>query len=225
MAARPTATAATPAVPCTVYARAECQRTRGGEADSAMTPRRSARPAPAKPTPRRPTLPPPRSGRGKARASRLLRDGLARRALVGLGEEQQRRLHPLGDVLGVGQIELEEDRVDVLLDGALREDERLGDRVVALALGDLGEDLPLAGGEVRERRTFDTRLGDDQRIDDLRVDDRAALRHGADGRRELCPVVHALLEEVTAAVRAPLEQAQRVARVVVLREDDDGDPR
>jgi hypothetical protein len=36
----------------------------------------------------------------------------------------------------------------VLLDGALGEDEGVGDRGVALALGDLGEDLVLAAGEV-----------------------------------------------------------------------------
>ena len=68
---------------------------------------------------------------------------------VGLGQEEQRRLDALADVLGVGQVELEEDRVDVLLDGALGEDERVGDRGVALALGDLGEDLALASGERR----------------------------------------------------------------------------
>ena len=70
---------------------------------------------------------------------------LPRRFLVGFGQEQQRRLHPLADVVLAGQAELHEDRVDVLLDRPLGQDERLGDRGVALALRDLGEDLVLAG--------------------------------------------------------------------------------
>ena len=41
----------------------------------------------------------------------------------------------------LGEVELHEDRVDVLLDGALGEHQRLGDRRVALALRDLGEHL------------------------------------------------------------------------------------
>ena len=46
----------------------------------------------------------------------------------------------------------------MLLDRALGEDERLGDRRVALALGDLGEDLALARGQLVERRALDARL-------------------------------------------------------------------
>ena len=45
--------------------------------------------------------------------------------LVLLGEEHQRCLDALGDVLLAGKVELHEDRVDVLLDSTLREHERV----------------------------------------------------------------------------------------------------
>src|SRR6478609_10075335 len=60
-----------------------------------------------------------------------------------LVEEHERSLHALADVLRAGEAELGEDRVDVLLDGALGQHERLGDRRVALALRHLGEHLAL----------------------------------------------------------------------------------
>ena len=42
----------------------------------------------------------------------------------------------------------------MLLDGALGQDERIGDGGVALALGDLGQDLALPRGELGEGRTL-----------------------------------------------------------------------
>ena len=51
------------------------------------------------------------------------------------------------------QAELEEDRVEVLLDRALAEDERVGDRLVALALGDLAEYLESPMGSAATRPT------------------------------------------------------------------------
>ena len=68
-----------------------------------------------------------------------------------LGEKEQGRFHALADVLRLGKTELEEDRVDVLLDGSFAEHERLGDRRIALSLGDLRKDVPLARGELGER--------------------------------------------------------------------------
>ena len=75
---------------------------------------------------------------------------------VCLGQEEQRRLDALADVLAVGEAELEEDRVDVLLDRPLGQDQRVGDRRVALALGDLGEDLALASGERGQGRALES---------------------------------------------------------------------
>src|SRR5215204_3300750 len=77
----------------------------------------------------------------------------ARLRAVRLREEDERRLHTRAYLLGglgVGEIELEEDRVDVLLHRTLREHERLGDRRIALSFGDGGEHLELARGELRQ---------------------------------------------------------------------------
>src|ERR1700733_4652966 len=59
-------------------------------------------------------------------------------------EEDERRLDAAAHILGLGKVELGEDRVHVLLDGSFGEHERLGDRAVALAARDLGEQLALA---------------------------------------------------------------------------------
>src|SRR3954447_7426616 len=61
-----------------------------------------------------------------------------------LGEVDQRRLHAAADVDGVAEAELEEDCVDVLLDGAFGEHQLVGDRLVAVPAGDEREDLQLA---------------------------------------------------------------------------------
>ena len=111
----------------------------------------------------------------------------------------------------VGQAELEEDRVDVLLDGALGEEQRLGDRGVALALGDLAEHLALARRQLVERRVLGAAARVYQRLDDLGVDHRPAVGDGADRGRQLGAVVHALLEQVGAAVGA-LARAARARR-------------
>ena len=58
----------------------------------------------------------------------------------------------------------------------------------------------------------------DEQVHDPRVHDRAAVCDGLQGGEELCAVVHALLEQVPAAVRARLEQGKRVARLGVLAE-------
>ena len=65
----------------------------------------------------------------------------------------------------------------------------------------------------------------DQRLDDLRVDHRAALRDGADRADELVEVVDALLQEVRPSGAASLQERERVARGGVLAEDDDADLR
>src|SRR5829696_1518027 len=144
---------------------------------------------------------------------------------VGVREEHQRRFDPLADVLRIGEAQLEEDRVDVLLDGALRQEQRLGDRRVALALGDLREHFPLAGRQLVQGRALRTAASGHERLDDLRVDQRSALGDRADGGHELGSVVHALLEQIGATVRATLEQRERVERIGELAEHDDADRR
>src|SRR5215217_4069757 len=56
---------------------------------------------------------------------------------IGRRQIQQRGLHPRADVIRKREAQLEEDRADVLLDGALGPGERVRDRRVALALRDL----------------------------------------------------------------------------------------
>src|SRR5215203_4735918 len=59
-------------------------------------------------------------------------------------EVDQRGLHAAADILGVAEVELHEDAVDVALDRTLRQNERPRDRGVAAPLGDQRQDLELA---------------------------------------------------------------------------------
>jgi hypothetical protein len=55
--------------------------------------------------------------------------------------------HPAVVGVGLGEAELVEDALDVLLDGAPGDEERLGDRAVGASFCYEGEDLALARGE------------------------------------------------------------------------------
>ena len=68
-----------------------------------------------------------------------------------LGQVEQDGLHPAVGLALLGEAELGEQRADVLLHRALGETEGRADRGIVLPLGDLGEDLPLAGSQVRQR--------------------------------------------------------------------------
>ncbi len=74
------------------------------------------------------------------------------------------------------------------------------------------------GVEHRKRRALGATLRGDEDVDDPRVDHGATVCDGLNGVEELLAVSHALLEQVSAAVRARLEQGQRVARLGVLAE-------
>src|SRR5262245_2443405 len=113
--------------------------------------------------------------------------------VVAVGEVEQHRFHTAMDARLFAQPELGEQRVDVLLDRALREHEGLGARSVVLALSDLGEHLQFTRGEMLERRAAGTRPRLDQRLHDLGIDDRAARRNGTDGVDELAALRQALL--------------------------------
>ena len=64
-----------------------------------------------------------------------------------------------------------------------------------------------------------------ERVDDLRVDDRAARAHLAQGVDEVLEVADAVLEQVAEPGRPVGEQRERVALVGVLRQHDDADLR
>ena len=130
-------------------------------------------------------------------------------------------LDPAVEVGLLGQAELGEDRVGVLLDRPLRQHERAGDGGVGLAGGHLGEHLALAGRQPVELARRRPPVRRDQALDDLGVDHRAAGGDLADGGEELADLADALLQQVGAALAAVLEQGQRVGRVVVLAEHDD----
>ena len=65
----------------------------------------------------------------------------------------------------------------------------------------------------------------DERLDHLRVDHRSALGHGADRRRELLDVVHALLQQIRATRGPALEERERIARLRIGAEHDDAELR
>jgi hypothetical protein len=89
----------------------------------------------------------------------------------------------------------------------------------------LHEDLALARREDVERRAHLPRAPVDQCLDHLGIDHGSALGDGLDRREQLCAAVEAVLEEVGAALRAPFQQRQRVARVGMGAHRDDADLR
>ena len=101
----------------------------------------------------------------------------------------------------------------------------LGDRGVVLALGHLAQHVAFARRQLVERGCLGARLGGNEALDDLGIDDRASRRHLPDRADELAEVVDALLEQVATSCGAALEQRERVARLGVLAEDDDPDLR
>jgi hypothetical protein len=96
----------------------------------------------------------------------------------------------------------------------------LADAVVRVALGHEAKHLALAVGELFERAGASARHqpGDDCRVDDAFAVADAAERVGEDG-----DVGDAVLEQVSSALGVLLEQAHRVARLEVVREDQDTD--
>ena len=120
-------------------------------------------------------------------------------------------------VLGGRQPELDEDVRDVLLDRALGDDQRLGDRGVRAALGHQPEHLALARGELVERAVV---ARAEQLGDGLGVERRAALGDAADGVDELAHVGDAVLEQVADAAAPVGEQLGGVGPLDVLREHE-----
>ena len=75
-----------------------------------------------------------------------------RETLVALGEVEDHGLDPTVNSRLPGQAELEEDRVDHLLDRSLGQDQRFGDGGVVLPLGHLAKHVALARRQLVERR-------------------------------------------------------------------------
>ena len=136
-----------------------------------------------------------------------------------VGEVEEHGLHSSVHVDLLGQPELREDRVRVLLDGPSGQDQRGRDGGVALALGHLAEDLPLAGVS-RSSSLVSGPLGRDEGLDHLRVDHRPARGHLADRGEQVVDLADPLLQEVGPALGPALEEGQRVGRVGVLAEHD-----
>ena len=133
----------------------------------------------------------------------------------------QHREHPPVVLRGGREVELGEDRGDVLLDRALGDHERRGDRGVGAALGHQPEHLALARGQ-RLERVLAAAAAEQQR-DDLGVERRAAAGDAADGVGEGVDVGDAVLEQVAGALRRLRQQLERVGLLDVLREHEHAD--
>ena len=116
------------------------------------------------------------------------------------------------------EVELGEDRGDVLLDRALGDDQRLGDRRVRAALGHQAEHLALARGQ-RVERILAAAAAEQQRHD-LRVERRAAAGDAAHRVGERVHVGDAVLEQVAGALGRLREQLERVGLLDVLGEHE-----
>ena len=125
-------------------------------------------------------------------------------------------------VLGGGrEVELGEDRRDVLLDRALGDDELAGDRGVGAALGHQPQHLALARGQ-RLQRVLAAAAAEQQR-DDLGIERRAAAGDAAHRVGEGVDVGDAVLEQVAGALGRLREQLDRVGLLDVLGEHEHAD--
>ena len=129
------------------------------------------------------------------------------------GEIEDHRLNPLVDCRLPGEPELEEDRVDDLLDRPLREHERLRRSPALFLPSAISRRTSRSRGVSWESGDcLVPRLLRHECLDHLGVDHRPALGHGADGRDELLDVLHPLLQQIRAARGPALEECERIAR-------------
>jgi signal transduction histidine kinase len=126
--------------------------------------------------PRRPAADAASRGCGDTRAGRGLMQALGRRPEARVAQERQDRGHPPVHQQFAGEVQLAEDRVDVLLHRGFRQRQPLRDAGVAAALRHLPQHLQLPGGEPGQRGLAQPGAPGHQRLDDFRVDDRTAGR-------------------------------------------------
>ena len=132
-----------------------------------------------------------------------------------LAEPPQRAVASRGHTLG----QLDEYRVDLRGDRLGRNPARRRDRLDRLALGDHAEQRFLGG----QQAAVGNDRGD-QRLDDRRVEGRAAGRHDADRVDQLAALGDAVLQQVAVARRTLGQQRDRVLGVLVLGEHHDPGP-
>src|SRR6266511_2980355 len=119
---------------------------------------------------------------------------------------------------GRREAELPEDAGDVLLDGALGDDEAFRDRLVRPSLGHQFEYLALARRQIAERVVAPPAA--DEPRDDRGVERGAALRDSADSRAELVDVGDPILEQIADSLGTLGQELHRVAGFDVLREHE-----
>jgi hypothetical protein len=119
------------------------------------------------------------------------------------------------------QVELLEDLRNVRLDGFGGQEQRLADRAVGVALGDQLEYVALAVGQLVERTAL--ALASNQARDDRGVDHALAIVDAPQRVGEHGEIRHPLLQKVARPCGRLLEQPHRVARLQVVREDEDAD--
>src|SRR5262249_51868371 len=122
---------------------------------------------------------------------------------------------------GAGQAEFADRLGYVRLDGAFGDEEPGRDRFVAEPFGDEAEYFQFAGGEGGERVRVSA--ASDETSHDARVDDRLAGGDAAQGVGDGGDLEHPLLQQISHAVRSVLDQAQRVAGLDVLRQEQHAD--
>jgi len=133
-------------------------------------------------------------------------------------EERHHREHPAVVVAGLGQPELRQDAVHVLLDGSLRDPEAPADACIGAPLGHQREHVALATRELLERILDIPRRH--ELLNQSGVDDRSAATHSAHGVEELVDIGDAALEQVAGAAPAR-KQRHRVLHLYVCREDQE----
>ena len=144
-------------------------------------------------------------------------DDLGHRQRPVAGQVEQGGLDAPVHIAVLGQVELDEDPVDMPLDGAFRDLQQVGDGGVATPFGDQRKDLPLAGGELLDPRIAAAER--DQLVDDPRVDERTPGDDLSQRSRQLVLVPDTFLQEVSALAGAVLEEAHCIRRLGVLAEN------
>src|ERR1022692_1862289 len=135
------------------------------------------------------------------------------------GEVDERRLDATVNVRLLGELQLREYGVDVLLDRALGQEERCGDACIVPSHRHLLEHIALARRQLSDRRVTHRAARRDEHLDHTRVDHRPTPRDLAHRADELVYVGDTLFQQVRTTACALLEQRQCVLWLRVLAQD------